>query len=45
MAKLSPVKAQTTITAGELNEFFKNMPHLPQQELNEFEEDIAKVRA
>lgn len=44
VAMLAPAKAKSTITAGELNKFFKEAPSLSKEELGEFEEDIAKIK-
>jgi hypothetical protein len=45
VARLSPAKAKLTVTAGELNELFKSAPHLSEEDIEEFEQDIAKLKA
>ena len=44
MTRLIPAKTKPTIMAGELKEFFKNAPHLSEEEIKEFGHDIDEVR-
>lgn len=44
MVRLSPVKAKLTVTAGELKELFNSAPRLSEKEIEEFEQDIVKLK-
>jgi antitoxin (DNA-binding transcriptional repressor) of toxin-antitoxin stability system len=44
VARLSPASFKQTITAGELEALFRNAPHLANSDIEEFEDDISKVK-
>jgi antitoxin (DNA-binding transcriptional repressor) of toxin-antitoxin stability system len=45
VARLMPAKVKSTITAGELNEFFLNAPHLSTDDVEEFAQDIKELKS
>lgn len=44
VARLSPVKASGTIAVSELNAFFRNSPHLAEEDVIKFAEDISDLK-
>ncbi|MDR0774748.1 MAG: antitoxin [Rickettsia sp.] len=45
VARIMPVKASNTIAIKDLNEFFRNGPHLDKDDIDEFEKDINAVKS
>lgn len=44
VATLSPARNKPTIEAKNLNDFFKNAPHLEESDSEEFQNDISQLR-
>ncbi|MCC8483346.1 MAG: antitoxin [Rickettsia endosymbiont of Labidopullus appendiculatus] len=44
VARLVPTQNKPALTLGELNEFFENGPHLSEEDILEFKQEIAKVK-
>lgn len=44
VARLSPVKASSTIAISDLNDFFLNAPHMSEKDNLEFTKDISDLK-
>lgn len=44
VARLSPSKEKTSVKVSELGKFLKNSPHLDQEDISNFENDIKEIR-
>lgn len=44
VAHISPSKNPATLKISELNDFFANAPKLSQEDINEFEKDLKRIR-
>lgn len=45
VARLSPVKKKSTLAIKDLNNFFKNIPHLDKTDVEDFETTINEVKS
>jgi antitoxin (DNA-binding transcriptional repressor) of toxin-antitoxin stability system len=45
VARLSPVKARSTISIADLNDFFKSSPHLESEDIKDFEDALKLSRS